>query len=44
LEKELNIKIDFTNQIDDVLDAEESSDDLATSGSSGSQSFGKLVD
>jgi len=44
LEKELNISMDFTNQIDDVLDAEESSDDLVTSGNSSSQSFGKLVD
>lgn len=36
LERELNISIDFTNQIDDVLEADDSSDDLATSGSSSS--------
>ena len=44
LEKELNISIDFTNQIDDIMDADDSSDDLVTSGSSSSQSFGKIVD
>jgi len=44
LEKELNISIDFTNQIDDIIDADDSSDDLVTSGSSSSQSFGKIVD
>ena len=36
LEKELNISMDFTNSIDDVLDVEESSDDLVTSGHSSS--------
>jgi len=45
LEKELNISVDFTNQIEDVeVDADDSSDDLATSGSTKSQSFGKIVD
>lgn len=46
LEKELNIQIEFTNNIDDVMEAaSDSSDvDLVTSGSSSSQSFGKIVD